>query len=199
MNQSQLLSLFKESGAYLSGHFILTSGLHADTYLQCAKVLMHPGKSEIICKALKEKITAQFKKNAFDIVVSPAMGGLIVGYELARQLGLPAIFCERVDGKFVLRRGFTIEKNARVLIVEDVVTTGKSSLETIECVESYGGKVIAEAAIINRNLHNPLPVPLISLANLEIKTYTANNLPAHLKDLPAVKPGSRDLKLQNGK
>jgi len=194
MNQKQLLSLFKESGAYLTGHFILSSGLHADTYLQCAAVLMHPDKSEIICKALAEKISAQFGENVFDIVVSPAMGGVIVGYELARQLGLPTIFCERVDGKFALRRGFAIEKNARVLIVEDVVTTGKSSLETIECVEAHGGKVIAEAAIINRNLDNPLPIPLVSLANLEIKTYEANNLPAHLKKIPAVKPGSRFIK-----
>jgi len=198
MNQSQLLTLFKESGAYLTGHFILTSGLHADTYLQCAKVLMHPEKSETICKALKKKITDEFGKNAFDIVVSPAMGGVIVGYELARCLKLPTIFCERVDGKFALRRGFSIEKNAKVLIVEDVVTTGKSSLETIECIEAHGGKVIAEASIINRNLNNPLPIPLVSLANLEIKTYEANNLPAHLKNLPAVKPGSRNLKPEAG-
>lgn len=195
MTPEQTLQEFQAAEAILKGHFVLSSGLHSDTYMQCARVLMDAARADRLCKALAAKITAQFGKDAFDIVVSPAMGGVIVGYELARQLGLPSIFCERENGQFTFRRGFEVPQGARVLIVEDVVTTGKSSIETIDCVTAQGGKVIAEASLVNRNKGvNPLPVPLISLLEIEVKTFPADQIPAELTALPAIKPGSRFLK-----
>jgi orotate phosphoribosyltransferase len=195
MTPEQTLKEFKEAQAILKGHFILSSGLHSDTYMQCARVLMEPARADRLCKSLAQKITIQFGKDAFDLVVSPAMGGVIVGYELARQLGLPSIFCERENGQFTFRRGFEVPQGARVLIVEDVVTTGKSSIETIECVTALGGRVVAEASLVNRNKGtNPLPIPLISLLEIEVKTFAADQVPAELAGVPAVKPGSRFLK-----
>ena len=190
-----ILKEFEAAQAILKGHFILSSGLHSDTYMQCARVLMDPARADRLCKALAEKVIAQFGKDAFDIVVSPAMGGVIVGYEMARQLGLPSIFCERENGQFTFRRGFAVPQGARVLIIEDVVTTGKSSIETIDCVTAQGGKVIAEASLVNRNNgKNPLPIPLVSLLEIEVKTFAADAVPAELISVPAIKPGSRFLK-----
>lgn len=195
MTQESVLKEFEAAQAILKGHFVLSSGLHSDTYMQCARVLMDTKRADRLCAALAAKITEQFGKQAFDLVVAPAMGGVIVGYEVARQLNLPSIFCERENGQFTFRRGFEVPEGARILIVEDVVTTGKSSIETMECVKALGGNVIAEASLVNRNKGiNPLPVPLISLLELEIKTYAEADLPAELKLIPATKPGSRFIK-----
>jgi len=187
------LKEFEECGAIMRGHFILSSGLHGDTYIQCAKALIDTKRSERLCSALADKIIKEIDIESIDLIVSPAMGGVVVGYEMGRQLGLKSIFCEREEGKFTLRRGFEIEKKANVLVVEDVVTTGKSSLEAIDCIKSYGGNVIAEACLINRNRNkNPLQgIPLISLVEMDIQSYEKNNLPERLKGIPAIKPGSR--------
>lgn len=197
MDNDDVLKEFKEAGAILHGHFILSSGLHSDTYLQCAVALMDPIRSQRLCYALAEKIYNQLGKNFADIIVSPAMGGVIVGYEMGRQLEMPSVFCERVDGTFEFRRGFSVENGARVLMIEDVVTTGKSSKEAVECVEKSGGKVVAESCLINRSgSANPLgdKIPLISLAELSVKTYHDVEVPEFLKKIPAVKPGSRWIK-----
>jgi len=195
MNEAEILKEFTDAGAILKGHFILSSGLHSDTYLQCARVLMEPSRADRLCKALAAKLTKQLPKAEFDLVVAPAMGGVIVGYEMGRQLGVPSIFCERENGAFTFRRGFSIEKGAKILVVEDVVTTAKSSLETIDCIRAHGGEVIAEASLMDRGEGaKNLSVPLISLLKLNVPTYQPDALPAHLKDVPAVKPGSRGLK-----
>jgi orotate phosphoribosyltransferase len=195
VNPSSILQEFKDAEALLSGHFILSSGLHSDTYLQCAKVLMDARRAERLCSQLAAKVRQSLKNIAIDMVVSPAMGGVVVGYEMGRQLGVPAIFCERVNGEFALRRGFEIPKNARILVVEDVVTTGKSSLETFECIREHGGIVVAEASLVDRSDGvTQLGVPLVSLLSLKVESYAANQLPEHLQAIPAVKPGSRGLK-----
>ncbi len=196
--QDIFLKEFLDAKAILRGHFILSSGLHSDTYLQCARVLMDGKRAQRICASLAKKIIDRMQGNFADIVVSPAMGGVVVGYEVAKQLGIPAIFCERVDGQFQLRRGFEIPKNARVLVVEDVITTGKSSLETFECVQRMGGEVVAEACLADRSNHKniteKLGIPVISLLKLDVKVFDANFVPEELKHIPAVKPGSRFLK-----
>jgi orotate phosphoribosyltransferase len=193
MNKDEVLKEFAEAEAILKGHFKLSSGKHSDTYLQCARVLMHPARAEKLCKVLADKVRAAV--GAVDLVVAPAMGGLIVGYEIARQLGVDSIFCERIEGVFEFRRGFVVPEGAKVLIVEDVVTTAKSSFETLECIKAAGGKVVGEACLIDRSCgkHN-LPFPLVCLAELEVAVYDADNLPAHLAGTEAVKPGSRFLK-----
>lgn len=193
MDQATVLKEFEAAEAILRGHFILSSGLHSDTYMQCARVLMDPKRAERLCNALADKLRSQLGENAFDLVVSPAMGGVIVGYEMARQLGVDSMFCERVDGTFTLRRGFSIPENARILIVEDVITTGKSSLETIECIKQFGGKVVAEACLIDRSNSetSKLGIPVVALTSIEVKSFTADNVPAELQSVPAVKPGSR--------
>ena len=194
MNEQDIIAEFKAAGAMLSGHFILSSGLHSPTYLQCARVLMDAARSERLCKALAAKIKASGM--AFDCIVAPAMGGVVVGYEMGRQLGIPAMFCERVEEKFELRRGFTLEENARVLVVEDVVTTGKSSMEAVACIESYGAKALAVASLIDRRGTNDvsLTLPLIALLRLDVPTYAADKLPPELAAIPTTKPGSRFLK-----
>ena len=194
MNEQDIIAEFKAAGAMLSGHFILSSGLHSPTYLQCARVLMDAARSERLCKALAAKIKASGM--AFDCIVAPAMGGVVVGYEMGRQLGIPAMFCERVEEKFELRRGFTLEENARVLVVEDVVTTGKSSMEAVACIESYGAKALAVTSLIDRRGTNDvgLTLPLIALLRLDVPTYAADKLPPELAAIPATKPGSRFLK-----
>ncbi len=197
-NDSQILQEFIDANAILKGHFILSSGLHSDTYMQCARVLMDAKRSERLCKALAAKLTAKLGENFADIVVAPAMGGVVVGYEMGRQLNLPTIFCERVDGEFMFRRGFTLDSNTRVLVVEDVITTGKSSLETFELIKNSGAKIVAEACLVDRsgndNLEKTLKVPTTSLLKIEIKTFSENNIPSELKSIPAIKPGSRFLK-----
>ena len=192
------LKEFVDSEAILRGHFILSSGLHSDTYMQCARVLMDPKRSARLCESLARKLITKFGENFADIVVSPAMGGVVVGYELARQIGIQAIFCERVNGQFELRRGFEIKKNQRVLIVEDVITTGKSSLETINLVKKYTDNIIAEACLVDRSndkeLSSKLGIPAVSLIEIAVKTFEPNNIPLELKNIPAIKPGSRFLK-----
>ena len=194
MNQDEIYQEFLKADAILKGHFVLSSGLHSDTYLQCARVLMDPSRAELLCAELANRVREHHDEN-IDIVVAPAMGGVVVGYEMGRQLRRPSIFCERENGQFTLRRGFHLEKGARVLLVEDVVTTGKSSLETVKCIEEYGAKVIAEASLIDRsNGTHGLPFPLISLLTLEVPSYKETELPPALAAIPAVKPGSRWLK-----
>ncbi len=194
MNQEDIYREFIDAQAILKGHFILSSGLHSDTYLQCARVLMNPKRAEKLCAELARKVKAQVQ-TPIDVVVAPAMGGVVVGYEMARQMDVTGIFCEREDGVFTLRRGFTLDEGARVLLVEDVVTTGKSSLETVECIRSYGAEVIAEAALIDRSGGNHgLPFPLITLMSLDVPTYRPDALPTALAATPAIKPGSRWLK-----
>ncbi len=190
------LKEFEDAGAILKGHFILSSGLHSDTYMQCARALMEPSRAERLCKALAEKVKKNVDINKIDIVVSPAMGGVIVGFETAKHLGKPSIFCERVEGKFELRRGFELAQGHRVLVIEDVVTTGKSSKETFDLITSLGGVVVAEAALINRSgEENPLaPVPLVTLEKLDIRTFAEDKVPAELQKIPVTKPGSRFLK-----
>jgi orotate phosphoribosyltransferase len=194
LTDAQVLQEFKDAEAILNGHFILSSGLHSDTYLQCARVLMNPKRAEKLCGALADKIRAAGIQ--VDLVVAPAMGGVVVGYEMGRQLGLETIFCEREEGEFRLRRGFRIESGQRVLMVEDVVTTGKSSLEAVKCVEKAGGVVVAECSLIDRSggASASMPFPLISLLALEVKTFASDQVPAELAGIEAIKPGSRFLK-----
>lgn len=195
MKKEDVLDVFRASGALLEGHFVLSSGRRSATYLQCARVMMYPDRAEKVCRSLAHKIVAAVGVDAVDYVVSPAMGGVVVGYEVGRQLGVATMFTERVEGKFELRRGFDIEKGARVLMAEDVVTTGKSSRECIETIEAYGGKVVAASCLVDRsNGTVDLDVPLVSLVAMSVPSYAPDELPDELAALPAVKPGSRNLK-----
>ena len=193
LTQEQVLDEFRAAGALLEGHFVLSSGLHSPRYLQCARVLMYPARAARLCAALAEKVRSG-GHGKIDLVASPAMGGVVVGYEMARQLGVPSIFFERVDGKLSLRRGFNIEKRARVLMVEDIVTTGLSSRECIDGIATEGGVTVAAACLINRSGGKAdLGVPLYALAGLHVPTYAADALPSELAAIPAYKPGSRGL------
>jgi len=192
MSEDEILAVLKDSGALRTGHFILTSGLHSDTYVQCAQVLQYPRRAEKLCAALAEKVRGLGA--GIDMVVSPAMGGVIVGYEMGRQLDVPAIFFERADGNFTLRRDFAIPPGARCLMVEDVVTTGLSSRECISAARAAGGEVPAAACLVDRSGGRAeLGVPLVSLLELDAPAYDPDALPPHLRDIPAVKPGSRTL------
>ncbi|MCW0180922.1 orotate phosphoribosyltransferase [Zavarzinia sp.] len=194
MNQAQVLDEFRAAKALLEGHFILTSGLRSPMYLQCARVLMDPKRADRLCAALAAKVGAEVGEG-IDLVVSPAMGGVVVGYEMGRQLGVPAIFVERVDGQFALRRGFEIPAGARCLMVEDVVTTGLSSRECIKVIEALGGRVVAGASLVDRSDGKAdIGVPLVSLLRLDVPSYSPDNLPPELAAVPAIKPGSRGLK-----
>ena len=194
MTQDEALAEFRAADALLEGHFILSSGLRSPMYLQCARVLMDPARADRVCSALAKKIRAQFGENAFDLCVSPAMGGVIVGYEMARQLGLPSVFAERVDGSFTFRRGFEVPKGARCLMVEDVVTTGLSSRECITAITEHGGNVIGGACLVDRSAGSAdIGRPLASLVSLTVPTYTADAVPPELASIPAIKPGSRGL------
>lgn len=193
LSHDEVLGEFRAAGALLEGHFILSSGLHSSRYLQCARVLMDPARAGRLCQSLKARITEKIRSE-IDIVASPAMGGVVVGYEMGRQLGVPAIFFERVDGKLVLRRGFNIAKGARVLMVEDIVTTGLSSRECIAGISEEGGATIAAACLIDRSGGKAdLGVPLFALTSLEIPAFPADALPPELAAIPAIKPGSRGL------
>jgi orotate phosphoribosyltransferase len=194
MNHEQVLQEFRAAGALLEGHFILSSGLHSPRYLQCARVLMDPKRAERVCLALAGIVRSTIKSE-IDLVVSPAMGGVVVGYEMGRQLGVPAIFMERVDGKLTLRRGFSIDKGTRCLMVEDIVTTGLSSRECIAGIGEEGGRTVGAACLIDRSGGKAdLGVSLCALTRLDIPTYPADALPPELAALPPVKPGSRGLK-----
>ena len=189
------LAVLKKTKALLEGHFVLSSGLHSPQYVQCAKLLSYPKKSEEFCKSLSTKIKKKFKK--IDIILSPAIGGIVIGYIVGNLLNKETIFCERVNGKFILRRGFSIKKNSKVLIVEDVITTGKSSLECARLVKKYKSKVVGYACLINRSSKPSLKIKdknIVSQIKLEIPTYKKNDLPIELKKIPITKPGSRYLK-----
>ena len=194
MKQEQVLREYEKAGALLTGHFILSSGLRSEMYLQSARAMMDPKRAAKLCRALAAKVQAEINKD-IDFVVSPAMGGVLVGYEMARQLKVPNMFLERVDGEFTLRRGFDIPKGAKCLMVEDIVTTGLSSREAIAAIRAAGGRVVGGACLIDRSGGKAkIGVKLVSLAALKIPTYEADKLPPHLQDVPAIKPGSRGLK-----
>lgn len=191
MNQAEILDVFRASGALLEGHFILSSGLRSPIFLQKARVFMYPDRTEQLCKALASKIRES--GIAFDLIVSPALGGLIPGYETARHLGVPAMWVEREQGEFRLRR-FELPANARILVVEDIVSTGLSIRETISAIGAIGGNVVAAACLIDRSDGEAeVGVPLISLTRYKVPAYPADQLPPELAAIPAVKPGSRSL------
>ena len=191
MTDDEILAEFRAAEALLDGHFILSSGLRSSRYLQCARVLMDGARAEKLARALAAKLPAEVRERV-DAVVSPAMGGVIIGHEMGRALGKPAMFVERPDGEFQLRRGFSLEPGTRVLMVEDVVTTGLSSREAIEAVRQAGGDVIAEAALVDRSAGQAdLGVPFFPLLRLDVPTYAPDALPPELAAIPAVKPGSR--------
>ncbi|WP_309661740.1 orotate phosphoribosyltransferase [Sphingomonas sp.] len=191
MTDDEILDEFRAAGALLEGHFILSSGLRSPRYLQCARVLMDPARAERLARALAAKLPDEVR-GTIDAVVSPAMGGVIIGHEMGRALGKTAMFVERPDGQFDLRRGFRLEPGERVLLVEDVVTTGLSSREAIAAVEAAGGKVVGAAALVDRSGGKAdLGVPFTALIRIDVPTYAANDLPPDLAAIPAVKPGSR--------
>ena len=191
MTDEEILAEFRAADALLEGHFILSSGLRSPRYLQCARVLMDGARAERLARALAARIPASLRES-IDAVVSPAMGGVIIGHEMGRALGKRAMFLERPDGQFSLRRGFSLERGDRVLMVEDVVTTGLSSKEAIAAVAAEGGEVVAEAALVDRSAGKAdLGVPFISLIRIDVPTYDPNDLPEELAKIPAVKPGSR--------
>ncbi|MDF2982416.1 MAG: Orotate phosphoribosyltransferase [Devosia sp.] len=193
MTTDEVLDLFRESGALLEGHFILSSGLRSPIFLQKAKVFMHPAKAEKLCRALAEKIRAEGYGDVSQIV-SPAVGGIIPGYETARHLGVPAIYTERVEGKFELRRGFELQPGEKVIIVEDIVSTGISIRECIEAIRKTGADVVAAACLIDRSAGEAeVGVPLVSLVEYKVPAYPADALPPELAAIPAIKPGSRGL------
>ena len=193
MTPERVLKEFRDSGALLDGHFVLSSGLHSRQYLQCARVLMDPKRAARLCKALAQKIRLELARE-IDVVVSPAMGGVIVGYEMGRQLGVPAMFLERVDGEFTLRRGFSLSHKLRVLMVEDIVTTGLSSREAISAIRAAGGRVVGAACLIDRSKGQAkVGTRLVSLAGLHVESFSGDKIPADLANIPAIKPGSRGL------
>ena len=193
MNKDDVIREFKEAGALLEGHYILSSGLHSSRYLQCALALSEPSRAQRLSESLGKKILENISTK-IDIVVSPAMGGLIIGHEIARFLDVPSIFLERVNGKFELRRGFTIKPDLNCLLVEDIVTTGLSSNESIEVIKGYGGNIIGEACLIDRSSGKAnLETKLISLTSIDIPTFHKDEIPESLKDIPAIKPGSRNI------
>lgn len=191
MKSSEALREFEEAGALQKGHFVLSSGLHSDTYLNKSIVSMYPDRTERLCRALAEKARTAID-GAIDVVVSPAMGAIIYGYETARHLNVPFMFLERVDGEFQLRRGFGLTPNARVLVIEDIVSTGLSAREAIDAVRKAGGKVLALGCLVDRSAGAvDVGAPIIPLAELKVEAWPEEALPNHLKDVPAVKPGSR--------
>ncbi len=193
MTTEDVLDLFRQSGALLEGHFILSSGLRSPIFLQKARVFMHPAKAEKLCRALAEKIRAEGYGDVSQIV-SPAVGGIIPGYETARHLGVPAIYTERVNGVFELRRGFELSPGEKVIIVEDIVSTGVSIRECIEAIRKTGANVVAAACLIDRSAGEAdVGVPLVSLVQYKVPAYPADALPPELAAIPAIKPGSRGL------
>jgi len=189
ISYEESLKILKETKALLEGHFILSSGLHSSQYVQCAKLLSHPKESNLICESLCQKIKKNFNK--IDIILSPAIGGIVVGYEVGRQLNVKTIFAERLNGKLTLRRGFVIPENSNVLIVEDVITTGKSVLECEQIIKLNKSNLIGYACIIDRSNENILiKDKIISQIKFKIDTYKENEIPDHLKKIKPVKPGS---------
>ncbi|GAB4515154.1 MAG: orotate phosphoribosyltransferase [Roseibium sp.] len=192
MTRDEVLSVFREAGAILEGHFILTSGLRSSVFLQKARVFMYPDKTEQLCKALADKIRSA-GLGQIDYIVSPALGGLIPGYETARHLGVPAMWVEREDGEFRLRR-FELPKGSRVIVVEDIVSTGLSSRETVTSLKALGAEVLGVACLIDRSGGEAdVSVPLVALTEYKIPAYEPDKIPPELAALPPVKPGSRGL------
>lgn len=188
---NNIIEILKQAGALLEGHFLLSSGRHSDRYCQCAKLLQYPDKAEEVLKVVSDKL----KNVDFDIIVGPAMGGVIVSYEVARQTGKPGIFTERQDGKMTLRRGFEIKPGQKVIISEDVITTGKSTLETAEVIKALGGEVVGICCIVDRRASGvELEYPIYSALKLEIKSFEKENCPMCKEGKPYVKPGSRNIK-----
>jgi orotate phosphoribosyltransferase len=193
MTPDQVLKEFEKAGALLRGHFILSSGLHSDMFLQKALVFQDARRTAKLCKALAQKVREEVKA-PFTAIVSPAVGGIVPGYEMGRQLGLPAMYVERVEGQFQLRRNFQLAKNQPVLVVEDIISTGVSSRECIEAIKAAGGKPVAVACLIDRSAGKAKTgVKIVALAALKVPAWEADKLPPHLRNVPAVKPGSRGL------
>ena len=191
MTDDEILAEFRAAEALLEGHFILSSGLRSPRYLQCARVLMDPKRAARLAGALAARLPADLR-SSIDAVVSPAMGGVIIGHEMGRALGVPAMFVERPEGVFGLRRGFRLDPGARILMVEDVVTTGLSSKEAITAIEAAGGKVVAAVCLVDRSGGSvDLGVPFTPLIRIDVPTYAADDLPPELAAIPALKPGSR--------
>lgn len=193
MTRDEVLAEFRAAGALLEGHFILSSGLRSPVFLQKAKVFADPARTEKLCKALAEKVKAELADPP-TVIVSPAVGGIVPGYETARQMGLKALYVEREGGEFTLRRGFELSKDDTVLVVEDIVTTGLSSRECIAAIQATGATVVAEACLVDRSGGEAdVGVPLIALTEYKVPAYPADQLPPELEAIPAIKPGSRGL------
>ena len=194
LSHKKSLSILKKTNALLEGHFVLSSGLHSPKYIQCAKLLSFPHIANQICISLSKKIKKNFK--SIDLILAPAMGGVVIGYEIGRLLKKETIFCERVNGKFTLRRGFHIKKGSKVIIIEDVITTGKSSLECVKLITKSGAKLLGFASIIDRSTKKSLKIKkdIISHMKIEVPTFKKNNLPKNLKDIVITIPGSRFIK-----
>ena len=194
LSHKKSLDILKKTNALLEGHFVLSSGLHSAKYIQCAKLLSFPHFAKDICFSLAKKIKKKFK--SIDLVLAPAMGGIVIGYEIGKLLKKETIFCERVDGKFELRRGFHIKKGSKVIIIEDVITTGKSSLECVRLITDAGAKLVGFASIIDRSTKKTLKIKknIISHLKIDVPTFKKNNLPVSLKNIPITVPGSRFIK-----
>ena len=194
LSHKKSLNILKKTNALLEGHFVLSSGLHSTKYIQCAKLLSFPSKAESICKSLSSKIKKRFKK--IDLILSPAMGGIIIGYEIGKLLKKETIFCERVKGKFTLRRGFKINKGSKVLIIEDVITTGKSSMECVKLINKAKASLVGFACIIDRSNKKSLKIKkkIVSHLKINVPTFKTNKLPKELKLIPISAPGSRFIK-----
>ena len=194
LSHKKSLNILKKTNALLEGHFVLSSGLHSSKYIQCAKLLSHPYLAAKICKSFANKIKKNFKK--IDIILAPAVGGIVIGYEIGRLLKKETIFCERVKGKFVLRRGFSLKRGSKILIVEDVITTGKSSMECVSLIKKFKAKHIGFAALIDRSSKKSLKIKgkIISHLKIDVPTYKKNELPKDLILKPITTPGSRFLK-----
>jgi orotate phosphoribosyltransferase len=194
LSHKKSLNILKKTNALLEGHFILSSGLHSSKYIQCAKLLSYPHLADKICKSLANKIKKRFK--SIDLILAPAMGGIIIGYEIGRLLKKETIFCERVNGKFRLRRGFHIKKGSKVLIMEDVITTGKSSMECVKLITKSKAKIMGFASIIDRSTDKTLKIKkkIISHMKIDVPTYKKSKLPKLLKSIPITSPGSRFIK-----
>lgn len=187
LDEKSVIEILKECGALLEGHFLLSSGLHSPAYVQCAQLLQYPGRSGLVCAAMAE----QWKDERPDVVVGPAMGGILVAYEVARALGARAIFTERKDGVMQLRRGFQVGGNDRIIVTEDIVTSGKSAREAVDAIRESGGEVIGVAAIGNRNAGNPFDLPFKHLVRFEFPVHQPDDCPLCAQGEPLVKPGSR--------
>ena len=194
LSHKKSLNILKKTDALLEGHFVLSSGLHSSKYIQCAKLLSYPSQASKICKSLANKIKKEFKK--IDLILAPAIGGIVIGYEIGRLLKKETIFCERVNGKFVLRRGFKIKKGSKVLIIEDVITTGKSSMECAQIIKRSKASLVGFASIIDRSTKKSLRIKkkIISHLKINVPTFKSNKLPKILKSIPITTPGSRFIK-----